>query len=268
VARTPIHRGVIAALAIGLMLSGCARPVGDFGRAEPDVLHDEVMPAIGSYRAARGHEPVSAFNLADEEREMRDRVWRYLIDPHAYDWFGATATELQRTRIRPIDSKPLPKDRYYKWLHGERFASSHVRYARIGADVELDIDTMPSTFEAICAVIELDRQRGIASNGLPQLEEKMRIDAAARQAENISVIAWFVKAVRNRYDSYGYALDHLLVETPHEEAVPVNGGLSTLAIYVEAAERGDFCGGASEGRAHRAMGVRSRVLKSDGALGS
>jgi len=252
-----------------MTLAACARPVGDFGRAEADPLHDEVMPAVGSWRAKSTHEPVSAFNLTDQEQEMRDRVWRYLVAPHAYDWFGDIVAELQRTRIVPAGGSALRTDLYYQWLHTERFVSSRVRYTRVADDVTADIGTMPSTFASICAVQNGDRQRGIAANGLPNLEDSVRADAAARQAENNMTIDWFVRAVRNRYDSFGYALDHLLVETPHEEAVGSNSALSDLEVYVEAAERGDFCNPitAVDGR-HGGAPIRSRVLGSppDGSL--
>ena len=95
--------------------------MGDLGRAERNVLNDEVMPALGNL-IAKG----SSFNLADQEVEMRDRVWRYLVAPHAYDWFGDVAVEFQRTRIVPISTKPLKVRAYYDWLHSERFASSRV----------------------------------------------------------------------------------------------------------------------------------------------
>jgi hypothetical protein len=257
----------LAAIALIIALAGCARPVGDFGRAEADPLHDTVMPAIGFARASAGREPVSSFNLTDQEHEMRDRIWRYLVSPHAYDWFGDTATELARTRILPVSDKPRPTDRYYRWLHSTRFASSTVRYSRIGDDAQSDIDMMPPTFDAICAVLQVDHQRGVAANGLPNLEDKMRADASARQVENQVQIAWFVRAASNRYDSYNYALDHLLVETPHDNAVGVNGLLSDLAVYVEAAQRGDFCDGSLPGRGgHGQRAVMSRVLRSDAVV--
>ena len=43
-------RGASAAALI-VLLGACARPVGDFGRAEPDVIHDDLMPAAGASRA-------------------------------------------------------------------------------------------------------------------------------------------------------------------------------------------------------------------------
>lgn len=254
----------VVAICLTIGLGACARPVGDFGRAEADPLHDTVMPAMGTLRAVASREPVSSFNLTDQEQGMRDRIWRYLVSPHAYDWFADTATELARTRILPVSDKPRPTDRYYRWLHGTKFASSTVRYARVGDDVESDIAMMPPTFDAICAVLQVDRQRGVAANGLPNLEDKMRVDAAARQTENQVQIAWFVRAATNRYDSYNYALDHLLVETPHDQAVGVNGLLSDLAVYVEAAQRGDFCDGGLPGRNnHGQRALTSRMLRTD-----
>jgi hypothetical protein len=254
----------LVAVVVTLALCGCARPAGDFGRAGPDPLHDTVMPFAGKLRAGVAGEPVSDFNLSDEEREMRDRIWRYLVAPHAFDWFEASIVELQRTRLLPVSGKSLIRaDRYYDWLHRQSFASSRTRYNRIADDVTVDIEMMPSAFAAICAVLEGDRRRGVAASGIAGLDERAKANAAARQAENETQISWFAAAVANRFDSYSYALDHLLVETPHEQAVRVNGLLSTLDGYVEAAQRGDFCTdpGTGHGRGV-AVEIPSRELRS------
>lgn len=219
--------------------SACARPVGDFGRAQPGVLHDDIMPAVGSLRAEMAGEPVSAFNWTDEEREMHDRVWRFLVAPHARDWFMDTVVELQRTRIIAASDHKFSPSRYYRWLHEARFASSHTRYSRLADDVRSDADTAPAAFRSVCRVLEIDWQRGVASRDLGDLSAG---EVAARRAENDLYIAWFTRALRYRYDSYGFALDRLLVETPHEEARKADRQLDDLGVYVELAERGDFCG--------------------------
>ena len=235
----------LGAIALALVLSGCARPTGDFGRAEINPLHDVAMPIAGVARATAAGEPVSSFNLTDEEQEMRDRVWRYLVSPRASSWFRDTVVELQRTRIVPTTDKGMRPQRYYEWLSGEHYASAQVRYSRIADDVTTDLAMMPSAFAAICNVVGIDRQRGIASDRIDGLEESMKLEAKDRLEENHMFIGWFVVGVRYRYHSYSYGLDHLLVETPHKEAVAVNGLLSDLDVYVEAAERGDFCSAAS-----------------------
>jgi hypothetical protein len=244
-----------------LALAGCMRPTGDFGRASNSVLHDEVMPFLGKARAKGAKEPVSDFNLADEETEMRDRVWRYLLAPHAKDWFFDTAAELERTRLTPAGKFSFDENLYYRWLTSKRFASSRTRYNRIDDDVAADIATMPTAFAAICAVQGMDRQREVAADGLDGLEPKVRQDARNRKAENRMVIGWFSRSVRYRYEAYGSALDHLLVETPHEQAVNVNAKLTALASYAEAAERDDYCtydSGAARGG--QVSPLRSRYL--------
>ncbi len=246
---------------------GGPRPIGDFGRAQPSVLHDEILPAIGKTRAELAGEPASQFNLTDQEREMHDRVWRVLVSPHSYDWFYDFSVELQRTRISGARDHKFTPDRYYRWLRQTDFASSRVRYSAVADHVDADLDTMPTTFRAICAVIEVDRQRAIAAREIASIGEGGRSETLERKAENDLKIDWFVRAVSYRYDSYGYALDHLLVETPHEEAIEVDGLLSELGIYVELAKRGDFCSG-SLGPVYKDNGaLPSRMLMQEKAEG-
>ncbi|MEP7240806.1 MAG: hypothetical protein ABI697_07980 [Devosia sp.] len=209
------------------------------------------MPTIGKERAKAAKEPISDFQLADEEQEMRDRVWRFLVAPHSYDWFGDTAAELARTHIVP-DRRTLRRDGYYLWLHGETFASSRTRYSQLADDVGADIDTLPTTFAAICAVQNIDHQRAVAARNIDTLEAAARQSLRARRVENDTVVASFVAGLSNRYDSYGYALDHLLVETPHREALSVDAVLSDVAVYVGLAQQGDFCAGPGQAGGIRA----------------
>lgn len=225
-------------------LAGCvARPVGDFGRAAPSFTHDVAMPAVGDLIAANRKEPVSSFNKTDQEGEMHDRVWRFLVAAHAKDWQFDSMVELQRTRIvRPRD-EDFTIERYYQWLSRTDYQSSRTRYATVGRHITADIDTLPSTFAAICKVIEIDRQRAVAYDGLRnQLPPRLAEEVAARKYENDAFIDWFVRALSYRYSSYDYALDNLLVETPHEQSLAVDEALRRMSVYVERARRRDFCG--------------------------
>ncbi|ODT79681.1 MAG: hypothetical protein ABS76_19075 [Pelagibacterium sp. SCN 64-44] len=244
------------------LLAACsvARPVGDFGRAEPGVIHDAMMPAVGRVIAANRREPVSDFNRTDQENQMHDRVWRFLVAPHAQDWLFDGSAELQRTRISPprADTR-YTVERYYNWLRRTPYQSSRTRYATVGAHIAADLGTAPTTFAAICAVIEIDRQRATAYQGLaidlpPALGENMQ----ARKYENDAFIAWFVRALSYRYSSYSYALDSLLVETPHEQSMAVDESLRRLSGYVARANRGDFCGGTDRAGAGSGIVIPSR----------
>ena len=225
------------------MLAGCvARPVGDFGRAAPSWTHDTAMPAAGGFIAANRGEPVSSFNKTDQEEEMHDRVWRFLVAAHARDWQFDSAVELQRTRIvRPRD-ETFTIERYYQWLSRTQYQSSRTRYATVGRHITADIDTLPATFAAICKVIEIDRQRAVAYGGLrSQLPPRLAEEVTARKYENDAFIDWFVRALNYRYSSYDFALDNLLVETPHEQSLAVDEALRRMAVFVNRANRRDFC---------------------------
>ena len=246
--RVPNLVRLAGVIAIAGLVAACAsRPVGDFGRAQPGAMHDAVMPAIGTVFAKQRREPVSGFNQTDQEREMHDRTWRFLVAAQSNDWLYDTEMELQRTRIAPAKDFTFSKDRYYAWLKKTYYQSSRVRYATLGRHVLADLDTLPSTFLSICAVQEVDRNRAVALRNLSDVAESAAADLEARRVENQWHIDWFVRAVNYRFESYSYALDNLLVETPHEQSVAADASLKQLKVWADRASRYDFCSDADMG---------------------
>jgi hypothetical protein len=223
------------------LLGACARPVGDFGRADPSFTHDTAMPALGAARAQLEDRPVSGFNRTDQENAMNDRIWRFLVSNNSHDWFYDIAMELKRTGLSTASDTRFSPDRYYKWLHGTDYASSAVRYATLASDVNADIATLPETFKSICAVLEVDRERAVAASGIASLDDPTSRSVFARKAENSATINWFTRSLRYRYKAYSYALDHLLVETPHPQGEAVDARLGDLDQFVIGAQRGQFC---------------------------
>jgi hypothetical protein len=263
---SPLVRAAKAAAGVGLLLLGAAcaaRPTGDFGRANPSWTHDEAMPAIGALK--REHldkKPVSSLNRTDEERLLHDRVWRYLTAPHARDWSFDASVEFQRTGMGATDHM-FRTDRYYGTLSGTRYASSHTRFAKLADDISTDLQLLPPTVAAVCAVIEIDRRRGIAADGAVGIDAALRQQQHARRGENAETIGWFTRALRYRYESYELALNRLLVETPHEGARRVDGLLSQMLVAVEQAERGDICPAGGSGGSQGGSGIAARLLLDD-----
>lgn len=240
-------------------MAGCvARPVGDFGRAQPGVLHDTIMPMAGDGLASVRKEPVSNLNQTDQEVEMHDRTWRFLIAAHSRDWLFDASVELQRTRIGQARDYQFSIDRYYNWLRTTEYRSSPTRYATVGRHILADLDTVPTTFRSICAVVEVDRQRRVALAELSGIEQGVADNVAARRTENQWHIDWFVRALNYRYQSYDYALNHLLVETPHEQSMSVDENLRRLRPWVDRANRADFCSNGSAGGSGGSLSIPSR----------
>ena len=254
----PLMRLIVLAALAGLATACVSRPVGDFGRAQPSVMHDQVMPYIGSHIAANRKEPVSNLNQTDQEREMHDRTWRFLVAAHSRDWMFDTSVELQRTRIGRASDHKYTNERYYNWLRTTPYQSSPTRYNTVGRHIMADIDTLPTTFLSICAVLEVDRQRRVALAELPGIEPSVANNVAARRVENQWHIDWFVRALNYRYQSYAYALDHLLVETPHEQSMGVDENLRRMRPFVDRANRGDFCSGGAGGSRAGTVTIPSR----------
>ncbi len=242
------HRASAAAasfLAAAVLTLAPAAPVhaqqlGDFGRMERNFLNDELLPLVDKNRRGMNGRPLDGFNLSDEEVEMRDRVWRFLVAPHAKDWAWPYSAEIRPAKAGGGTEEQLGK--YYRWLTGQRYASSRVRYNTMAEHIGADAATLPSTFRSICAVIMVDRQRGVAIAEIAGLEPEMLARVDKRDRENAAFIQRFVLALNFRYESYQYALDHFLVETPHQEARAVDAGLTGLVIWVERATTHDFCG--------------------------
>jgi len=197
-----------------------ARQLGDFGRVQAGVLNDEIIPGFEKIWKQLNRRPASDFNWTDQEAEMHARVWRFLVAPQSRDWAFEYAAEIRPAKAG--EQRKRYEDRYYSWLRTERHASSRGRYATMSEH-------------------EIDRQRAVAAASIEGLEREVLRDEAEREAENQAHVEHFVRALAYRYEAYSYALDRLLVETPHEGAVIVDGRLSELAAWVDRAEAGDFC---------------------------
>lgn len=200
---------ILAALALG----ACAQ-TGDFGRPKPNVLNDAVYPAAGSALAYARGEPVSFYRLTDNEREMRDLGWGIVMPPLKGQRRDRILTELRRTRILPADRARLDRSSYVRTLISTDFRSSRSRYEKLKDDVTNDTLRIEPFFAAADRVARDDRARGRALDDVPEVTPDERENALARIDENGLMIAWARESFDERLDSYRYALDRLMLETP------------------------------------------------------
>jgi hypothetical protein len=230
-------RRLAVALPLLAALSACGVPstttrLGDLGRPVDRLTTGAIPERFVVEPGTR------EFNRTGEEEAMHDRVWRFLHAPHVTGWF------IPRFKPEPAEGNDDPR-RYFRWIEKTNYRSPEVRYNTVAGDIIADIQTLPTTFDAICKVIEIDRQRGVALQNVAHVEDGMGERVAERKIDNETTIGDFVWAVRYRYESYGYALDNLLIETPHEKSREVDGLLTDMSGFVAKAEAGDFCGNGS-----------------------
>jgi hypothetical protein len=250
--------GVLGGLmVVAIALTGCARPTGDFGRAEDSVIHDSVLPFAGDHMARWRGEEVSRFNRTDTEATLRDRAWQLVRPPHVDDWYGHVLVEGQRTRVLPELEGLLSIRAYYEYLRSTRFTSSEARYAQLIEDINADAALVGPFWHEARAVRRADRLRFEAADRRADLSPLELRNATARVEENARVVDWTWRMLRFRLDAYRHAIDRIQVETPSDRAfeageawVRLSKAIATAELETGFAQGGPLIGPARPGRAH------------------
>ena len=237
--RGPLRSAVLPLLCCAVLVAGCSRPTGDFGRAEPSVIHDTIMPEAGKLAARVRGEPVSEFILTDDEKLLRDLGWGLIRPPWAKDWIGGTKVELARTRVLPEKEGKVPVTLYSVFLGSEKFNSSEARFDRIAADARGDTKLVPPFCEVAARVEASDRERLAAVSRRDMLTQDTFEGANARVWENRAYIGWVAQALRFRIQAYQTATDHFEIETPSGSRLwDTNRAIKELEDVVRLTEKG------------------------------
>ena len=217
-------------LLLMLVSAAACSPTGDFGRTR-------VAPA-SIFDRKPGADVQGNFQIVqtDEEKQMHRVLERFVSTIDEKSWLS----DIRFTANALAGAYPTQKD-YYQRLRTQQFASSAGRYSKLLNEVELDRMTLPAAFSSICAVQQTDNRRTVAAGSLTDIEPDTLTGLAQRRSKNNQFIVEFIAVLGFRYDSYSYALEHLLVETPHESARLVDNKLNILAVQVQAAEARQFC---------------------------
>jgi hypothetical protein len=218
---------------ICLCLASCAPDIGDLGRPRPSVLNDTIYPTVGSFAALARGEQVSFFHLTDDEQELRNRAWRFIMPAHERSWFLRQLQELARTRILPVSAQDVDPRSYFAALTSGSFRSEYSRYRRLAEDATADAQLIPAFRQAATRVAASDVVRMRVAETSPAIEPPKPERAAARVAENEGLVAWVRERLRHRVASYRWALDNLVVEMPAREAI-----MAERAILLLEAELG------------------------------
>ncbi len=215
------------AVLLGVALAGCSS-IGDFGRLEPSLVKDDIHDWVGQEAAARAGAPISAANLTDDERTLRDLAFPLIEPPYDRQRWNAVVYEYgldhKFRRELWIDDPTV----YYAHLQSAYVRSSAVRYSRLSDDIRNDIVGIDPFFTIARRVIDLDRRREAMMHAVADLSPAEALNARARIGENALVIAWVEHALVERCASYRFALEHLAVVEPQAAAADVDRALTQL----------------------------------------
>ena len=209
-------------------LAGCAADTGDLGRARPSIWNDNVYPTAGLLSGMARGEQVSLFHLTDDEMELRDRAWRYVMPAHERIWFSRQVQELARTRIIPVSWQSTEPDEYGAALTGGWFRSESSLYTRLAEDALADAALIAPFRKMAQRVVAADKVRLRAARQSPAVSPAAIEQAEARVAENEGVVAWVRERIRYRIQGYRLALVNLVVELPSREAVLAERAIAQL----------------------------------------
>ncbi len=230
-----LRAGRCALLAAALLgsLAACVER-GDFGRPRPSVVNDTILPFVGSFVAASREEAVSSFILTDDERELRDRSWRFLMPAHERSFFELQVAELSRTRILPRTVRIGGISSYFSALRSSSQISPAPLFRRIGEDAAADRALVPPFLALAERVLDADDVRLKLLVHVADITDAQVADAAARVAENRCLIAWVRAEAQARAGRYRHALERLAVEAPQRQAAYAER--EVLALEAEVAD--------------------------------
>lgn len=225
-------------LCLGLVIvSGCTRPTGDFGRAKETEVHDTIMPALGEKLAQVRGEPVSKANYTDDEELMRKLAWELIRPANSRDWIGGTVVELSRTRVLPESQGLIPEPLYYNFLNSEKFQSSDARFDRVAGDARGDASLIPPYCKVAIRVEDADLERSRALAGRTAVTQETYKAVKSRVWENRRLTDWVAVALRYRVKAYKYAVDNLELQTPTRDRLwQTNTALRELEEQVRLVE--------------------------------
>jgi len=219
---------IALALSSGLVLAACTATQGDLGRPRPTVWSQLIAPESGFLSAAARGEQASYFRLTDDEEQLRDRAWRFVMPGHERSVFQGEVSNLAHTRILPVSAQSTDVSDYFRALTSMSFASQASRYNRLAEDVNADRLLIGPFRANAMRVVSMDRVRMRTVEASPDVAAGKQEPALARVIENEGLVFWVCERLDFRIRSYRYALTNLVVEMPSREAVRAERAIMAL----------------------------------------
>jgi hypothetical protein len=215
------------------VLSGCTS-TSDFGRLSDQLVTDDIHAWVGEEAAASTGAPVSANNLTEDERTLRDLAFPLIEPPYDRTRWDAVVYEFGTKPSFQHELWAFDPTAYYRHLQAEGSRSSDARYNQLIDDIRNDVVRVAPFFVVARRVIDLDRRREASMAQIASLTPAERVNAQARIGENSLTVAWVDKSLSQRCASYRFALEHLAVAEPVPVAADADRALTELQQQIAA----------------------------------
>jgi hypothetical protein len=172
--------------------------------------------------------PISAYNLTDAERTLRDLAFPLIEPPYDRQRWDAVVYEYGTKRSFRRELWIDDPTAYYRHLQGVAHRSAASRYSQLMDDIRNDIVRIEPFFAVARRVIDLDRRREASMQHVADLGPAERLNAQARMGENSLTVAWVQHSLTERCAGYRFALEHLVVAEPEAAAGDVDRVLRQL----------------------------------------
>lgn len=222
------------AACLAFPLVACGYTAGDFGRPKPQYTNSSYWPLLSQAAKAWREEPQSFGGTTDDERELRDRSWHFLMPQFPQNRFDELMAQMRVDGILPPVTGTVKEIYINMLLSGDPFKSLASRFRRLAEDIEADRLLIADFKQIYARVVEGDRVRRRSLEHVHDLTEAERLDTFARIDENIALNKWVYRDLCYRIEMYRYALERLVLMGPMREAIYAERGLGTLSIECQA----------------------------------
>jgi hypothetical protein len=217
----------LLAFAALTLLGGCGTPNGDFGRVQPSLVRDDIHDWVGPAAVSRAGGVPSAYELTDDERELRDLAFPLIEPPYDRQRWDNVLREYGY--IGKYQATKFDRTTYAAHLLAEPRRSPASSYARLTDDIRNDLTRMPQFFDTAARVADVDGKRQKSLAFISELSPYERANALRRVRENALIVAWVRDSLGQRVASYRFALERLVLITPSSQAAEVEHTLNRLA---------------------------------------
>jgi hypothetical protein len=220
------HPALILIL-IGAALGGCSG--GDFGRTRADFRNDDMDRWLGAEATGSVGLRASAFQLSENERQLRDLAYPLIEPPHSRPAWKSVFGDYQPLPSPWRQKVVFDRTSYGRTLIDEPHRSHTSRYQQLIEDVRNDITRFEPFFASAVHVIELDRRRAASLRLVSELSPAEQADAVARMEENTLIVQWVQQCLERRISSYRWALERLVIQAPDTIAADADRLIGELA---------------------------------------